>query len=42
MDLVKPKQPVMDSQRQRAELEKNLLVAQENSRVGPGNQRFQI
>jgi len=42
LDLVKPKRRVMDSQRQRAELEENLPVAQEKSPVRPENQRFQV
>ena len=42
MDLVKPKRRVMDSQRQQAELEEKLLVAQEKSPVRPENQRFQV
>jgi hypothetical protein len=42
LDSVKPKRPVTDSGRQRAELEKNRQAAQEKSPVRPGNHWFPV
>jgi hypothetical protein len=42
LDLAKPKRPVMDLQRQRAEPEENLPAAQEKSPVRPGKHLFPV